>query len=65
MMPYWSSRCRDEVLYNSEAGYMLKTKRADVNEGYVIVGLGSGALDTPSLVSGHEYIRLTTPAARD
>ncbi len=62
-MPYWSSRCRDEVLYNSEAGYMMRTKRAEANEGATAMGIA--ALDTPTLVSGHEYIRLTTPAARD
>ncbi len=56
----WFVRCGDAVLYNLEAGHILRTKEAEVTEGGVSVGIG--CLDTPALVPGREFVRLTTPA---
>ena len=45
----------DKVLMNKEGGYILRTKPVHVNEGGV--AMGAGSLDSPSLISGSDFIR--------
>ncbi len=47
-------RCGDNVLYNTTAGQMLKTKAPSSDEGGI--AQGASALDTPLLIPEQQYI---------
>lgn len=48
---------------NKAGGYLLRSKRADLNEGGVSAGYG--ALDAPDLLPQEQYLKYCTETTQD